>query len=59
MCISYAMFHLCFLFYSRPSLRSYLIDGHFFIVGVLAGTLTKLAIRYFDAVQDQSSCNVS
>lgn len=32
----------------RPPLRQYLMDGDFFIGASLAGTLTKLALRYMD-----------
>ena len=32
----------------RPPLRKYLMDGDFFIGAALAGTLTKLALRYAD-----------
>jgi coatomer subunit beta len=40
-----------------PPLRGYLLDGQFFIAGVLGGTLTKLAIRYLNQEKDPSSCN--
>ncbi|XP_019850006.1 PREDICTED: coatomer subunit beta-like [Amphimedon queenslandica] len=40
-----------------PPLRGYLLDGNFFISGVLAGTLTKLAIRYLDQQTEPRSCN--
>lgn len=43
----------------RPPLRGYLLEGQFFIAGVLAGTLTKLAIRYLQHVEEPRSRNVS
>ena len=43
----------------RPPLRGYLLDGSFFIGGVIAGTLTKIAIRYAEKVKEPRSQNVS
>ena len=43
----------------RPPLRGYLLDGTFFIGGVIAGTLTKVAVRYIEKVKEPRSQNVS
>jgi len=36
----------------RPPLRKYLMDGDFFMGASLATTLTKLALRYSQAVKN-------
>merc|ERR1712227_463057 len=41
----------------RPPLRKYLIDGDFFIGAALAGTLTKLALRWDSLVNDEAKQN--
>ena len=41
----------------RPPLRKYLIDGDFFIGAALAGTLTKLALRWDSLVKDEAKQN--
>ena len=41
----------------RPPLRKYLMEGDFFIGAALAGTLTKLALRWDALVQDQAKQN--
>ena len=53
----YVHVHICLLL--SPPIRGYLLDGKFFIAGILASTLTKLAIRYLNAVDEPSSRNVS
>ncbi|XP_064397244.1 coatomer subunit beta-like isoform X2 [Halichondria panicea] len=40
-----------------PPLRSYLLDGDFFIASSLASTLTKLCVRYLALMTDQQSKN--
>ena len=41
-----------------PPLRSYFLDGKFFIAAALGSTLTKLAIRYLHQVAEPQSKNV-
>merc|ERR1719245_1191699 len=41
----------------RPPLRKYLIEGDFFIGAALAGTLTKLALRWDGLVKDEAKQN--
>lgn len=43
----------------RPPLRGFLMDGDFYVAASLATTLTKLALRYVDIVQDKKKQNVS
>lgn len=51
------VYYLCAL--SSPPLRSYLLDGKFFIASALASTLTKLGVRYMQQVEQVQSKNVS
>ena len=45
-------------FQERPPLRKFLMDGDFFIGASLAATLTKLALRFAKAVNnDQTKAN--
>ncbi|CAH0387003.1 unnamed protein product [Bemisia tabaci] len=41
----------------RPPLRQYFMDGNFFIGASLGTTLTKLALRYIELVQDKVKQN--
>ena len=41
----------------RPPLRKYLIEGDFFIGAALAGTLTKMALRWDGLVKDEMKQN--
>jgi len=41
----------------RPPLRSYLMKGDFFIGSAIGSTLTKLGLKYLDAVEDQQQHN--
>ncbi|XP_026470086.1 coatomer subunit beta [Ctenocephalides felis] len=41
----------------RPPIRQYLMDGDFFIAAALATTLTKMALRYIEKVNDVSKHN--
>ncbi|XP_041353863.1 coatomer subunit beta-like isoform X2 [Gigantopelta aegis] len=41
----------------RPSLRQYLLDGEFFMGAALATTLTKLALRYINLIEDTKKQN--
>ena len=41
----------------RPPLRKYLIEGDFFVGAALAGTLTKLALRWDGLVKDEAKQN--
>jgi len=41
----------------RPPLRKYLMEGDFFIGAALGSTLTKLALRYGDLVQNEAKQN--
>merc|ERR1712112_59369 len=41
----------------RPPLRKYLIEGDFFVGAALAGTLTKLALRWDGLVKDEMKQN--
>ena len=38
----------------RPPLRKFLLEGDFFVGAALAGTLTKLALRFADAVASEA-----
>ena len=38
----------------RPPLRKFLLDGDFFVGAALAGTLTKLALRFAEAVASEA-----
>ena len=38
----------------RPPMRKYLMDGDFFVAASMASTLSKLAMRYGKALQDQA-----
>lgn len=42
---------------NRPNLRSYLLKGDFFIGSAIGSTLTKLALRYYDIVNDDIKQN--
>lgn len=45
--------------WSRPPLRGFLMDGDFYVAASLATTLTKVALRYVDIVQEKRRQNVS
>merc|ERR1719187_1939186 len=38
----------------RPPMRKYLMEGDFFVGASMASTLSKLAMRYSKALQDQA-----
>ena len=44
--------------HTRPPLRQYLLDGEFFVGAALAGTLTKVALRFIGLVADEKKQNV-
>ncbi|XP_031562290.1 coatomer subunit beta-like [Actinia tenebrosa] len=41
----------------RPPLRQYLMDGEFFVGAAIAGTLSKLALRYLELEHEESKKN--
>ena len=55
---SVAASHRYYYFIVRPPLRQYLLDGEFFVGAALAGTLTKVALRYIGLVADPKKQNV-
>ncbi|CAB3998662.1 coatomer subunit beta-like [Paramuricea clavata] len=42
----------------KPPLRQYLLDGEFFVGAAMAGTLTKVALRYIGLVADNKKQNI-
>ena len=42
---------------NRPPLRQYLMDGEFFVGPTIAGTLTKLVLKYFEWEDKEVECN--
>ena len=57
--ISINSYHQSLSLSLSPPIRQYLLDGKFFVAGVIASTLTKLTIRLLSEVKEPLSRNVS